>query len=214
MCKRLEFYTEHFTTVEVNATFYRLFSPKTAENWYEKTPSEFLWSVKASRYITHIKRLKDFREPLKRFMDSMAPLKGKLCVVLFQLSPNLFFDRDVFEKFCKGLKEDCRYTIEAWHPSWLGEDALSMLRQHHIAWCISDTAGKYPYLEAFTSDFIYVRLHGSQKIYASEYTEDELRDWAAKIKKWGRDTYVYFDNDFKGYAPRNALRLKELLNQR
>jgi uncharacterized protein YecE (DUF72 family) len=119
-------------------------------------------------------------------MDSLVPLKEKLRGVLFQLPPNLIFDRDVFEKFCKGLNDDCRYTIEARHPSWLEENALSRLRQHHIAWCISDTAGRYPYLEAVTSDFIYVRLHGSRKLYASGYSEDELKAWAAKIKKWGR----------------------------
>jgi uncharacterized protein YecE (DUF72 family) len=121
------------------------------------------------------------------------------------------FDRDVFEKFCKGLKEGCRYTIEARHPSWLEKEALSALKRHQIAWCISDSAGKFPYLEAVTSDFIYVHLHGSKKLYASEYSEDELKAWAAKIKKWGKDTYVYFDNDYMGYAPTNALRLKELI---
>jgi uncharacterized protein YecE (DUF72 family) len=168
MSKRLEFYTRHFTTVEVNATFYRLFNPKTAENWYEKTPSNFLSSVKASRYITHIKRLKDFREPLKRFMDSMLPLKGKLGVVLFQLPPNLVFDRDVFEMFCKGLKKDCRYTIEARHPTWLEEEVFSALKLHQIAWCISDSVGKFPYLEAATSEFIYIHLHGSKKLYDEE----------------------------------------------
>jgi uncharacterized protein YecE (DUF72 family) len=210
--KWLEAYVERFQTVEVNATFYRQMKPETFELWHRRTPEGFRWSVKGNRYITHVKRLKDFREPLKRFMDSLALLKNKLGIVLFQLPPNLVFDKDVFEEFCIGLKKNCCYTIEARHPSWLEEDVLSVLKRHQIAWCISDSAGKYPYLEAVTSDFVYIRLHGSRKLYASEYSEDELKGWAAKMKEWGKDTYVYFDNDYRGYAPKNALRLKELLD--
>lgn len=208
--KWLEFYADHFMSVEVNATFYRSMKPKTFENWREKTPDRFLWAVKASRYITHIRRLKDVREPLERFMASLKLLREKLGPILFQLPPSLAFDAEVFESFCNYLPEEKLYTIEARHPSWLEEDALSALRRHHIAWCISDTPGRYPYCEAVTSDFIYIRLHGSRKLYSSEYSEEELRAWAEKIRRWGKDTYVYFNNDFMGYAPKNAARLKEL----
>ena len=209
--KWLEFYARRFISVEVNSTFYRSMKPKTFENWWKRTPDGFLWAVKASRYITHIRRLKDIEEPLKRFLGPLELLREKLGPILFQLPPTLAFDREAFEKFCSCLPDDGLYVIEARHPSWLGENVLSLLKQHNIAWCISDTAGRYPYREAVTSDFIYIRLHGSRKLYASEYSEDELKTWAGKIRQWNRDTYVYFDNDFMGYAPKNAMRLKEIM---
>ncbi|MGD8522845.1 MAG: DUF72 domain-containing protein [Desulfobacterales bacterium] len=212
--KWLDFYAQRFISVEVNATFYRLMNPRTFEKWYQRTPEGFVWAVKASRYITHIRRLKDVRESLKKCLQSSKPLREKLGPILFQLPPTLSFDMEVFERFCNCLEEGQRYTIEARHPSWLEEKAQSAFKRHHIAWCISDTAGRYPYLEAITSEFIYIRLHGSKKLYASEYSDDELERWAEKIRKWNIDTYVYFDNDYKGYAPKNALRLKELLYQR
>ncbi len=209
--KWLEFYAKHFISVEVNATFYRSMKPKTFENWWKMTPDGFLWAVKANRYITHIRRLKDAKEPLERFLGDLEPLREKLGPILFQLPPSLAFDEEVFDKFCNYLPENRLYTIEARHPSWLGRNALSSLKRHNIAWCISDTAGRYPYCEAVTSEFIYIRLHGSKKLYASEYSEDELKRWAEKIKKWGKDTYIYFDNDFMGHAPKNALQLKGIM---
>ena len=93
----------------------------------------------------------------------------------------------------------------------MGEPFFKLLRRNNIAWCISETAGRYPYSEAVTADFVYVRLHGRQELYASRYTDDELRAWKKKIESWGRETYVYFDNDFAGYAPMNALTLKAML---
>ena len=101
--------------------------------------------------------------------------------------------------------------MEVRHKSWLEECVLTKLEKNRIAFCISDTAGRYPYHEAVTADFIYIRLHGSQRLYASDYSEEELQVWAKKIILWNRDTYVYFDNDFGGYAPKNATRLKEIL---
>jgi uncharacterized protein YecE (DUF72 family) len=212
--KWLECYAQSFATVELNATFYRQMKPETFEGWHKRTPDDFLWSVKASRYITHIKRLKDAQDPLDKFLKTVAPLKEKLGVVLFQLPPSLFFDEAVFEAFCKALRTGIRYTVEARHPSWMEDSALSALRRHQIAWCISDSAGKFPYLEMCTSDFAYLRLHGSKALYASEYSENELKQWAAKIKSWGKDTYIYFDNDHRAYAPKNASRLRRLLGPR
>lgn len=204
-------YSEIFSTVEVNATFYRQMRPSTFEKWREGTPGGFLWAVKASRFITHIRRLHEVKEPLKTFMESLRPLGEKLGPVLFQLPPSLTFDKDFLQSFCSLLPQDKRYTIEARHKSWMSDNALSCLKDFCIAWCISDTAGRYPYLETVTADFVYIRLHGSKRLYASCYTEDELKAWAAKIHAWGLDTYVYFDNDFMAYAPMNALRLKELI---
>lgn len=209
--KWLEFYAEQFKTVEVNATFYRSMKPGTFDNWRKRTPEAFLWSVKASRFITHIKRLKDAEEPLQKFLEPLSMLGEKLGVMLFQFPPSLVFDEDILENFCRQLPENKRCTFEARHPSWLEENALMSLKRHNIAWCMSDTAGRYPFCEAVTSDFIYIRLHGSRKLYASQYTEEELKTWAKKIERWNKDTFVYFDNDFMGFAPKNALRLKELL---
>ena len=211
--RRLEYYAGKFSSVELNVTFYRAIPELTFANWYARTPPGFCWAVKANRSITHIKRMKDAKEPLERFLRSMAPLKEKLGPILFQLPPSLAFDEELFASFCRNLPADLRLTLEARHQSWFRQEALDALGRHHIAWCISDTAGRYPYLETDTAEFIYIRLHGSRTLYASEYTEQELGAWAEKIKAWGKETYVYFDNDAMAYAPRNALRLKKILEE-
>jgi uncharacterized protein YecE (DUF72 family) len=208
----LQRYAEIFSTVEVNATFYRTMRASTFEKWSQGTPDGFLWAVKASRYITHIKRLADVKGSLETFLKSLEPLKDKLGPILFQLPPSLSFDKGLFDAFSSLLPADRRYTIEARHASWSREIALRSLKDHGIAWCISDTAGRYVYLEALTSTFTYIRLHGSTKLYASCYSEQELQAWAAKIRSFGVDAYIYFDNDFMGYAPMNAMRLHEILS--
>jgi uncharacterized protein YecE (DUF72 family) len=210
--KWLDFYTRHYGTVELNASFYRLPKPQTFENWRERTPDNFLWAVKANRYITHIKRLKDPEEPLERFFGSADALKEKLGPILFQLPPNLSFDETAFSHFCKQLKGDRLYALEVRHPSWAQEKrAIDILRDNNIAFCVSDSAGRYPYIEEDTATFIYIRLHGSKKLYASEYSEKELQTYAGKIRDWSKDTYLYFDNDYKGHAIKNAKRMKEIL---
>lgn len=208
----LDFYARYFSTVEVNATFYRLPSPETFENWRLRTPDNFLWAVKASRYITHVKRLREPDDSLARFFGVARFLKEKLGPVLFQLPPSLVFDEREAAKFCRSVVPyNHRCVMEVRHPSWLEDTALALLEKSNIALCVSDTAGRYPYCEAIPADFVYIRLHGSRKLYASDYTEEELTAWARKIEKWDRDTYLYFDNDFEGYAPKNAIRLKEIL---
>ena len=210
--KWLAFYAQNFNTIEVNATFYRLPKPETFENWRQTTPHGFLWAVKANRYITHIRRLKDAGEPLERFFSAARALKEKLGPVLFQLPPSLAFDQDTFQDFCSNVRiYKHRCVFEVRHKSWLEENVLARLEESGIAFCISDTAGRHPYSEAVTADFVYIRLHGSRKLYASNYTEEELQVWGEKIRRWNRETYVYFDNDFGGYAPKNAARLKEIM---
>jgi uncharacterized protein YecE (DUF72 family) len=207
----LEYYAQHFDTVELNATFYRLPKPKVFENWHNRTPDGFLWSVKASKYITHTKRLKEPREPLERLYTTASGLGDKLAVVLFQLPPNLAFHEERFKQFCGFLNPNLRHALEVRHPSWITDNVLDLLRQYNVALCIADTAGRYPFHEVVTADFVYIRLHGSRKLYASNYSEEELQAWAEKIKAWGKDTFVYFDNDFEGRAVKNAQRLKEIL---
>jgi uncharacterized protein YecE (DUF72 family) len=167
--------------------------------------------VKANRFITHIKRIKDVREPLERFFSSADLLREKLGPILFQLPPSLSFGETVLSDFCRTLFGNHRYVLEVRHPSWADQKAMDILKDHNIALCISDTAGRYPYMEEDTADFIYIRLHGSKTLYASEYNEEELLAYGKKIRGWSKDTYVYFDNDYKGYAVKNAGELKEIL---
>jgi uncharacterized protein YecE (DUF72 family) len=197
--------------VELNATFYRLPNLKTFENWNVRTPDHFLWAVKANKYITHTKRLKEPAEPLERFYTASSGLKEKLGPILFQLPPSLSFDEEVFQDFCQSLSTSKRHALEVRHPSWICEQVFSILEAYKIAFCVADTAGRYPFHEVVTTDFVYIRLHGSQKLYASDYSTKELETWAKKITAWNRDAYVYFDNDFGGHAVKNARQLKEIL---
>jgi len=209
--KWLAFYSQHFETVELNATFYRLPKPETFDNWYEKTPEGLVWSVKASKYFTHTKRLQECREPLNRLYKSVERLKDKLGPILLQLPPNMGFREEILIAFCRNLDPSFQHALEIRHPSWIDPLVFKILREYNIAFCLSDTAGKYPYHEEITGDFIYVRLHGSRKLYASDYSEDEIQGWALKIQNWKSQAYIYFDNDFQGFAVKNAQRLQEVL---
>ncbi len=209
--KWLEFYSEHFDTVELNASFYRLPKRETFEKWKARTPDGFLWSVKASKFITHTRRLEDPAEPLGRLYGVTAGLGEKLGVILFQLPPSLTYDERMLRNFCKKLDPRVRHAIEIRHQSWIDDQAFSLLTEFNIALCVADTAGRYPSCEVITADFGYIRLHGSQKLYASEYSEVELRNWAEKVHIWNKDTFIYFDNDYEGYAVNNARRLRKLL---
>jgi uncharacterized protein YecE (DUF72 family) len=210
--KWLDFYSSQFDSVEVNATFYRLPKPESVDKWYEKSPEGFLWAVKGNKFITHTRRLKNPKEPLERLYTSLERLREKLGPILFQLPPSLSFDKRLFTSFCENLNPTYQHVLEVRHPSWLDSQAFEILRRYSMAFCLSDTAGKYPYHEEITTDFLYIRLHGSQKLYASEYSEDELQQWARKIKNWDMETYLYFDNDFQGFAVKNAKRLTEILS--
>lgn len=207
----LAFYSEHFDTLELNASFYRQPARQTFENWKDKTPEAFLWSVKANRYITHIKKLREPADSLNRFYEAAFGLGEKLGVVLFQLPPSLRFNEDIFRAFLDLQPENQKVAFEFRNPSWLNDGVYELLRRKKAAFCISDTAGRFPYAEAVTADFVYIRLHGSKILYGSSYSDEELKTWAEKIKGWKRDAFVYFDNDYEGYAVQNALRLKEIL---
>ena len=209
--RRLEHYCLAFNSVEVNSTFYRTMSSSTFDGWRRRTPEGFVWAVKANRFMTHIRRLRGVRDPLDRFMQSLAPLGGKLGPVLFQLPPTLSFDRALALEFLSLRAEGSLWAVEARHPSWATDEALACLEEKGAAWCISDTAGKYPFRVALTAPFSYIRLHGSIRLYASSYGREELEQWAERIRALAVDTYVYFDNDAMGYAPANALSLKTML---
>ncbi len=210
----LKFYSRHFDTLEINATFYGRPKPATFKRWYETTPSPFLFSVKASRYITHIKRLKGIEEPLQRLYKDLSFLKEKRGALLFQLPPNFAYSEERIDTFIQLLDPSIPTALEIRHQSFLNPGFFQLLRKHNVAFCISDTAGRYPSLSyELTADFTYIRLHGSQILYASPYTPEELEAWAERINTWGIQAYVYFDNDAYGYAVTNALQLKKILTE-
>ena len=211
--KWFEFYSSVFKTVEINATFYRDFKESTFKNWKRKSPSGFKFSLKAPKILTHIKRLKDIESDFKKFIEKAKILEDKLGVILFQFPPGLKFDNSLIADFLEIIsKENLKFAIEVRNKSFHTEDFFDILKNYNIALCISDTAGRFPSLIfEVTADFTYVRLHGSKKLYASKYTLEELIQWANRILKWNRTTYVYFDNDYYGYAPQNAIELKKIL---
>ena len=210
----LNFYVSHFKTLELNVTFYRQVDPNTYEKWRDSVPGDFLFSAKMSRYITHIRRLHVDASAVKRFIDAVTCLSDRLGVVLIQLPPSLKFDQDLILAFFDLLDPRLRYTVEARNKSFLCDQFFQILSQRNMAWCISESAGRYPYAETVTAEFIYLRLHGRDKLYASSYTDGQLKEIAEKIGKWGKETFVYFDNDFEGFAVMNALRLQEILAPR
>jgi len=216
--KWLEFYAGHFDTVELNVSFYRLPKKEVFEGWYKRTPKKFYFAVKGSRYITHIKRLKDCREPLTLLSENASPLKEKFGVVLWQLPPRFKFQKDRLEAFCVLLStlpraKRIRHTFEFRDESWLCEEAFRILEEFSFAFCIAHGSG-LPFVDRVTSDFVYLRLHGGEVLYGSNYSDKELKRWAEKIEGWtekGKDVFVYFNNDAYGFAIKNALTLKKIL---
>jgi uncharacterized protein YecE (DUF72 family) len=250
--KELEFASRAFPSIEINGTFYALQRPSSYEKWYETTPEDFIFSVKANRYISHVKRLKDVELPMANFFASgILNLKEKLGPLLWQFPPNMKFDPDRWKTFLELLPKDfhsaaklarknelrkertafkveenfkLRHAVEVRHLSFLNPWFVDLLREHNVAVVFADTAGKWPYLEDVTSDFIYIRLHGEAELYVSGYDDRSLDFWHERIEAWKngrepkdaltiteihpprreRDIFVYFDNDAKVRAPYDA----------
>lgn len=219
--KWLEHYSSFFNTVELNVSFYRLPRKTVFEGWRSRTPDNFIFVVKGSRFITHIKKLKDCDEPLKLFFDNVVGLKEKLGMVLWQLPPNLRSDTDKLESFCRTIRRLrvsrlTRHTFEFRHPSWFCEEIYEILRNYGFSLCIAHS-GLWPCEEVITSDFVYFRFHGGEILYGSNYSEKELKEWASKAKYWmgkRKDIYAYFNNDAYGFAVKNAMRFRQLLERR
>lgn len=212
----LDFYAGRFSTIELNNPFYHLPAKKTFENWRKDTPDGFIFSVKASRYITHIKRLKDPQKSLGKFFDRAIGLKEKLGPVLFQLPPNFVAgkeeNRERLKDFLKALPQKHRYTIEFRDKSWFNEEIYRLLEEHNVAFCIFEL-DRLLTPKAVTADFVYIRLHGPGGKYQGKYPQQTLKEWADDFSRWrkGRkDVYCYFDNDDSGYAPQNARELQEM----
>ncbi len=207
----LGFYQTRFSSAEINNSFYRLPTADAVAAWREGTPEGFLFAWKASRFITHMKKLKGVEESIDLVFGRMAGLGEKSGPVLFQLPPMLKADRDRLGGFLAILPRGYRYTIEFRHPSWYEPPILDLLREHDASLCLSDHAAA-PAPWEVTASFVYVRGHGPGGRYAGNYSDETLDAWAARIAEWraeGRDVYCYFDNDIKSAAPFDAQRLTE-----
>lgn len=259
--RELEFASRAFPTIEINGSFYSLQAPQSYKNWYASTPDGFMFSVKGPRFITHIRRLKEVEAPLANFFASgVFNLKEKLGPFLWQFPPFFRYDEERFDRFFSLLPRTTkqalelarkresrmhgrarlaidsdrplRHAIEVRHESFADKRFITLLRRHGIALVVADTAGKWPYMEDATADFMYLRLHGDKALYASGYTNAALDRWAMRIKAWlegreprdaqrmgtkgrasaGRDVFCYFDNDVKVRAPFDADRLMQKLD--
>jgi len=214
--KWLSFYTQHFSTVELNNTFYHLPKEKTFDNWHTRVPDGFRYAVKASRFITHIKRLNDVAEPLQTFLDRACRLKEKLGPILYQLPPGMHRNDERLESFLSLLPRSISHAIEFRHESWLNDQVFDILRRHNTGLCVFDMPGFQCPLLA-TADFAYLRFHGSSRLYNSCYSDDEMENWARRIAEAAQRldaVYIYFNNDAEGFAIRNAQTLREKLTNR
>ena len=210
----LEFYAQHFDTVEVNATFYRLPRENAVANWVGESPPGFLFAVKMSRYVTHIKRLRDLPPSLELFYSRIRPLVGtpKLGPMLWQLPGT--FHRDA-ERLAQALEllPSGRHCFEFRHESWFVDDVYELLRSHGVALVIGDTPSRPFQAHELTADWTFIRFHHGTRGRNSNYSETELEEWAGRIEDWAAraDVYAYFNNDRNGYAVRNGLWLKRRL---
>jgi uncharacterized protein YecE (DUF72 family) len=208
------FYVQHFETVEVNNSFYHLPTTTALRNWHDVTPGKFRFAVKASRFLTHMKKLKDPKSGLQKFLQRVETLGRKLGPILFQLPPGWQCNLDRLASFLAALPSKHRSAFEFRNPTWHHQTTYELLRRHNAAFCVYELAGFQSPIVT-TADFAYIRFHGPGGAYEGRYTEQQLGTWASQIHHWQRhltDIYVYFDNDQHGYAVCNALELKKILN--
>lgn len=206
----LAYYAQHFGTVEVNATFYRLATRAAVERWVDQTPEDFCFAVKASRYMTHVKRLRGISEALRRFYDPLAPLSraGRLGVVLWQLPENFHRDDARLNGWLELLDSfpPTRHTIEFRHPSWFVPEVFDALRARDVALTIGDHPERPFQTYDATADWRFLRFHYGSRGRAGNYSATEIKTWGRRIAQWRRreEVYAYFNNDWRGFAPANA----------
>ena len=260
--RELEYAASIFRTIEINGTFYSLQRPSSYQSWVDRTPQDFMFSVKAPRYITHMRRLRDVETPLANFFASgILKLGAKLGPILWQLPPSFKYSSELIESFLEllprntneavelGSKHDrmvegrtfletdrnrpLRHALEIRHASFVVPEFIAMLRKHKVALVCADTV-EWPRLMDVTSEFIYCRLHGSEVLYASGYGKTAIEEWAGRVAAWAkgtepsdgdyasskkatqratRDVFVYFDNDVKVRAPRDAKSLQDSVEE-
>jgi len=239
----LRYASERLNSVEINGSFYALQRPQSFHAWYEQTPDDFVFAVKGPRFITHMKKLADVDAPLANFFSSgLLALGQKLGPVLWQLPPTLPFDAARMDAFFARLPRTTaeaaylarrhdermkdrawtgtdadrplRHAVEVRHPSFETSAFLDVSRAHNVAVVLADSPGRWPVIREATADFRYARLHGATELYTSGYDDEALDEWAATIRSWSlADVYVYFDNDAKAYAPRDAMALAARLRE-
>jgi uncharacterized protein YecE (DUF72 family) len=211
----LEFYATHFETVELNNTFYRLPLATGLETWRGSTPKNFVFTAKGSRFLTHMKKLNDPGPGIEKFFERVDRLGKKLGAVVFQLPPFWEVNVERLDAFLWTLPRRRRYAFELRNPTWHSDAVYRILRRHNAAFCVFEIAGFRSPCE-ITADFTYVRLHGPGAAYQGAYSAATLRRWAARIRDWQKSLkaiYLYFDNDQAGYAAKNALSLKRMLEE-
>lgn len=214
----LSYYSKQFATVEINATFYGSFTHEQIQRWYEETPPNFLFSIKGSRFITHVKRFIGIEDEVTRFFDQLVPLGEKLSCILWQLPGNFRYSSENIEKldsFLDFLPKNIRQCVEFRDSSWFVPETWQLLNARETGFVISDTS-EFATAERITGRFAYIRFHGPSKLYASKYTEDALKEWAGKMRTWSRqyDVYCYFNNDYFAYAIQNAKELQDYLDHK
>jgi len=212
----LSFYANEFDTTEINSSFYRLPGKTTIEKWVNSVPPDFKFSLKFSRYLTHMKKLNDPEEPFEKFFAVFEPMKKKTGIVLLQLPPQLGFKEEKAKPVFELTKayQDNDFAVEVRHDSWLKKESIKLMEQYGIAFTISQSGAGWPYAEYFTSKNVYVRFHGPKKLFGSPYPDKMLKDYAKKFKKWaksGHHIWAYFNNDMHGYAVQNARTLIGML---
>lgn len=216
--KMLNYYVQHFQTVEINNSFYRLPSRQTFKLWRDQTPPGFIFAVKASRYITHMKKLRDPESTTKKFFVHAEELTKKTGPILFQLPPSWHINVDRLHTFLETLPSGHRYAFEFRDPSWFEGEVTDLLKKHNAALCVFDLAGQQSPKE-LTAPFAYLRLHGpAQQKYSGRYSKPQLQKWLDLCAEWfdrgARQVFVYFDNDQLGYAALNAMELQEMVRKK
>lgn len=211
--KWLQFYAQQFSTVELNNSFYHLPSENAFNTWRESTPEHFVFAVKVSRFITHIKRLRNLGSSMENFLSRACLLQEKLGPLLYQLPPYMKRNDEVLENFISSLPRKYHHVIEFRHESWLNDTVFQTLKRYNIGLCVFDMPDmNCPFMA--TSDFAYIRLHGSRRLYSSCYSDEELLQWAQKVIRLGKDVktvYIYFNNDAEAFSIKNALTLRNYL---
>ena len=212
----LEFYCRQLQSVEINNSFYKLPEVKTLKTWFDIVPSNFIYTLKANRYITHMKKLNEPEKPVANLHSRTDVLKDKLGAILFQLPPQWHFNEQRLSAFLNTLSANYHYSFEFRDDSWWNDKTYQMLKKHNAAFCIFELAGQQSPKE-ITADFIYIRLHGPDKeAYQGEYDDKTLAGWAGAIHAWHdkeKEIYCYFDNDQNGFAVKNALKLQNMLSK-
>lgn len=214
--KWLEFYARHFATVELNNSFYRLPSEAAFAAWHDSSPADFSFAVKVSRFITHIKRLRNCEEAVENFISRAKFLGEKLGPLLYQLPPNTHRNDEVLESFLSTLPQGMKHVVEFRHQSWLEEAVFEILHKYNVGLCAFDMPSLSCPLVA-TADFAYIRFHGSTGLYSSCYSNEELADWAQKLTNLAanlNEVYIYFNNDAEAFAVKNAMTFRDYLATR